>query len=48
MCENPKQFFWEKKLQRDEDMVKLKEVRMQNLRQVHDQSCKCLEHTFTL
>ncbi len=48
MCENLKQFFCEKKLQRDEDMFKLEEVRMQNLRQVHDQSRECLEHTFTL
>ena len=36
MCENLKQFLWEKKLQRDEDMIRLKEVRIQNRRQIDD------------
>ena len=36
MCEYLKRFLWERKLQRDKDIVELNEVRLQNRRQIED------------
>ena len=36
MCDKLKQFLWERKLQRDKDMVELKAVRIQNRRLIDD------------
>ena len=36
MCDHLKQFLWERKLQRDKDIVELRELRLQNRRQISD------------